>query len=116
MAPDDTKMTSWPRLAMDATSAAKVSSQLRFRRPFSASTSNAEPTFTTTRLASDKRRAAVLRSVMVITAQYCHLLEQGASPNISLRRQINASQGQPQSGQRVRTDRRAVVRGLGERG
>src|SRR6266581_5193290 len=101
---------------MDATSAAKASSQLRFRRPFSASTSNADPTFTTTRLASDKRRAAVLRSARVIRGEYCHLLGQAASPNISLYRQINASQGQPQSGQRVRTDRRAVVRGLGKRG
>src|ERR1035438_974571 len=100
---------------MDATSAAKASSQLRFRRPFSASTSNADPTFTTTRLASDKRRAAVLLSARVMRGQYCHLLEQAASPNISLRRRSTASQGQPQSGQRVRTDGRAVVRGLGKR-
>ena len=41
-----------------ATSAAKLSSHARFRRPFSASTSSAEPTLTTTRLASVKRRAA----------------------------------------------------------
>src|SRR5579859_2679471 len=76
---------------MDATSAAKASSQLRFRRPFSASTSSDDPTFTTTRLASDKRRAAVLRSAVVIRAQYCHLLEQAASPNISLHNEINRS-------------------------
>src|SRR6202051_3641220 len=101
---------------MEATSAATASSQLRFRRPVSASTSNADPTLTTTRLASDKRRAAVLRSAKVIRGQYCHLLEQAASPNISSRfiDRSTASQGQPQSGQRVRTDGRAVVRGLGK--
>src|SRR5229473_6023413 len=82
MAPEDTKMTSWPRLRRETTSAAKPSSQARFRRPFSESTSNADPTFTTTRLASVKRRAASFRSAAVIRSQYCHLLEQAASPNI----------------------------------
>ena len=57
-------MTSWPRLRMAAMSAAKLSSHARFRRPLSASTSNAEPTLTTTRLASAKRRAVALRSAM----------------------------------------------------
>ena len=63
-------------------SATKFSSQWRFRRPFSASTSNADPTFTTTRLASIKRRAQSFRSATLMGAQYCHLLSGAASPNI----------------------------------
>ena len=50
-------MTSCPRLRRRATSAAKLSSHARFRRPLSASTNSADPTLTTTRLASVKRRA-----------------------------------------------------------
>src|SRR5271156_2568912 len=82
MEPEDTTMTSWPRFLMRETSAAKLSSHARFRRPLSASTSSADPTLTTTRLASVKRRAEVLRSAIFICTQYCHLLSGGASPNI----------------------------------
>src|SRR6202453_2996298 len=82
MAPDDTRMTSWRRLRMAAISAGAVWSHARFRRPFSASTSSAEPTFTTTRLASIKRRAQSFRSATLMGAQYCHLLSGAASPNI----------------------------------
>ena len=34
MAPEDTRITSWPRLRRCAMSAAKLSSQARLRRPF----------------------------------------------------------------------------------
>src|ERR1700733_6381631 len=84
MAPEETRMTSWPRLRSRATSSANPSSQVRFRRPFSASTSKADPTLMTTRFASVKWRALSLRSVDVIRSRYCHLLGQAASPNIRL--------------------------------
>src|ERR1700722_1905199 len=84
MAPEDTKITSWPRFLNAATSCAKLSNQARFRRPFSGSTSKVEPTFTTTRFASVNRWAVCLRSVTVMGTQYCHLLEQAASPNIRM--------------------------------
>src|ERR1700728_390900 len=67
---------------MAAMSAPSVSSHARFKRPFSASTSSAEPTFTTTRWASIKRRAQSFRSATLMGAQYCHLLSGAASPNI----------------------------------
>src|ERR1035441_581294 len=84
MAPEETTMTSWPRLRRCATSAAKLSNQARLRRPLSASTSNADPTLTTIRLASARRRARTLRSAMFMCMQYCHLLSAAASPNIRL--------------------------------
>src|SRR5580698_3918961 len=62
MAPEETKITSWPRLRIRAMSAARLSSHARLSRPFSASTSSAEPTFTITRLASVSRCALNLRS------------------------------------------------------
>src|SRR5580698_651376 len=62
MAPEETKITSWPRLRIRAMSAARLSSHARLSRPFSASTSSAEPTFTITRLASVSRWALNLRS------------------------------------------------------
>src|SRR5580698_8827180 len=82
MAPEDTRITSCCRLRMAAMSAPRVSSHARFRRPFSASTRSAEPTFTTTRLASIKRRAQSFRSATLMGRQYCHLLSGAASPNI----------------------------------
>jgi hypothetical protein len=50
-------------------------------------------------------------------AQYCHLLSGAASPNIrSANQRSSSKEGTVNRGQRVRTDRRAVVRGPGERG
>ena len=67
-APDDTKITSCPRLRKRATSAARSSSHARLSRPFAPSTNSVEPTLMTTRLASVKRRAASLRSATVMAA------------------------------------------------
>ena len=48
--------------------------------------------------------------------QYCHLLSGAASPNMRPADSNSSSKKDDFRGQRVRTDRRAVVRGLGERG
>src|SRR5260221_7823318 len=84
MAPEETKMTSWPRLRRETTSSAKPSSQARLRRPFSPSTSKVDPTFTTTRLASVKRWAMIFRSAAVLGQQYSHFVGPDAFPNILL--------------------------------
>ena len=68
--------------AWRATSAAKLLQPCAVRAvPSRASTSSAEPTLTTTRLASIKRRAAVFPvSDSSWATQYCHLLERSGLP------------------------------------
>src|SRR5215469_2886157 len=73
MAPDETSTTRWPRLRRRNRSSTRVSSQARFTRPLSASTSSAEPTFTTThracvRRATESERCAVMTKIIRIRA------------------------------------------------
>src|SRR5256885_11288597 len=65
MAPDDTRMTRWPRLRSRSRSSTRVSSQARLTRPVSPSTSNAEPTFTTIRRACVRGAAESGRRVFM---------------------------------------------------
>src|SRR6266403_566754 len=65
MAPDDTRMTRWPRLRSRSRSSTSVSSQARLMRPVSPSTSSAEPTFTTIRRACVRGAAESGRRVFM---------------------------------------------------
>src|SRR5690242_9243908 len=58
MAPEETRMTCWPRLRRRNKSATSVSSHVRLSRPVSRSTSSAEPTLTTMRRAFCRGEAA----------------------------------------------------------
>src|SRR5258708_28787066 len=65
MAPDDPRMTRWPRLRSRTRSSTRVSSQARLTRPVSLSTSSAEPTFTTIRRACVRGAAESGRRVFM---------------------------------------------------
>src|SRR6267143_2630857 len=65
MAPDDTRITRWPRLRSRSRSSIRVSSQVRLTRPVSPSTSSAEPTFTTMRRACVRGAAKSARRVFM---------------------------------------------------
>src|SRR5579871_6163687 len=63
MAPEETRITSWPFFRNAATSSARASSQRRLKPPVDSSTRRAEPILTTRRLAEARALTLIPRSV-----------------------------------------------------
>src|SRR5579871_2153901 len=82
MAPEETRITSWPFFRSPATSSARASSQRRFKPPVDSSTRRAEPIFTT-------RRLAVLSALMLIPRSI-HQLRRGGLGRCARRHLLGA--------------------------